>query len=289
MWFGALGETESMTATVRDTLGSPIEGATVSWGVGGSSGVVTVDSETGLVTAVGNGETSVVGTSGGATGSAPTTVQQVAASVEVTPDSVHFDAIGETDALSATVRDVLGNVIEDASVSWSVDGVSGVAQVGAESGVVEALGNGSVSAVATSGGVSGSTPVVVLQVAASVEVTPPSVTLTSVGATSQLTATVLDGNGNGIVGAAVTWAACPAAAPPAGGDGPQPSIGVPCAVEVDENGLVTAVSDGTATVTATHESLTGEATVTVSLSLSSAAIRDESGLKGEIAMRAEEL
>jgi len=289
MWFGALGETEILTATVRDALGSPIEDATVLWDIGGVAGVVTVDSETGLVTAVGNGETSVVGTSGGAIGSASATVQQVAASVEVTPDSVHFDAIGETEALAATVRDVLGNVIEDAPVSWSVEGATGVAQIGSGSGIVEALGNGNVSAVATSGGVSGATPVVVEQVAASVEVTPSEVTLTTVGETSQLSATVLDANGNSIVGAAVTWAACPAPAPPAGGDGPQPSTGLPCPVEVDENGMVTALFEGTATVTATHESLTGEATVTVSLSLSSTAIRNDAGLKGEIAVRAEEL
>jgi uncharacterized protein YjdB len=43
-----------------------------------------------------------------------------------------------------------------------------------------------------------------------------------------------------------------------------------CAVNVDQTGLVTAISDGVATVTATHGALVAEAQVTVSLSLSSA-------------------
>jgi hypothetical protein len=45
-----------------------------------------------------------------------------------------------------------------------------------------------------------------------------------------------------------------------------------CAVNVDQTGLVTAISDGIATVTATHEALVAEAQVTVSLSLSSATL-----------------
>ena len=229
---------------------------------------MTVDSATGLVTAVGNGATSVVATSGQATATASATVQQVATSVEVTPNSVAFDALFDTATLNATVRDVRGNVIADAPVTWSVTGDTGVAAVGASTGLVEALGNGSASVVATSGGVSGAASVTVAQVAAGVVVTPSTATLLDIGATQQLAAAVQDANGYAIVGAAVTWAACPADPAPAG---PQRSTGVPsCAVTVDQNGLVTAVFEGNATVRATHGVLTGDAQVTVSLSLSSA-------------------
>ncbi|MDE2882057.1 MAG: Ig-like domain-containing protein, partial [Acidobacteriota bacterium] len=77
-------------------------------------------------------------------------------------------------------------------------------------------------------------------------VTPATAELAALGATVQLTATVLDQHGNAIPGAQVAW-----------------SSGRAAVAAVDTAGLVTAVGNGTATVTAMAGTVTGTAEVTV--------------------------
>ena len=72
------------------------------------------------------------------------------------------------------------------------------------------------------------------------------VALPSVGATKQLTATVIDQNGDKMVDASVTWVSS------------SPSV-----ANVTSTGLVAAVADGTATITATSGSAVGTASVSV--------------------------
>lgn len=79
-----------------------------------------------------------------------------------------------------------------------------------------------------------------------VRVTPATAELTALGATTQLAAEVRDQNGQVMGGASVTW-----------------SSGTPEVAVVDASGLVTAASEGTATITATAGSVSGTATVTV--------------------------
>ena len=104
------------------------------------------------------------------------------------------------------------------------------------------------------------------QVAASVDVAPSTASLLT-GATQQLVATVRDANGYAMSDSGVTWSACPE--PPAPEGGPARGVGLPCAVSVTQVGLVTALSEGVATVSATYGALVGTAQITVSLSLSS--------------------
>ena len=87
----------------------------------------------------------------------------------------------------------------------------------------------------------------------SVEVTPGDVTFASLGATAELTARVLDAQDNEIFGQAVSW-----------------SSNFPEVATVNAAGVVTAVADGSATVTASGVS--GEATVDVYQRAASAAI-----------------
>ena len=83
-------------------------------------------------------------------------------------------------------------------------------------------------------------------VATTVEVAPATASLAALGATAQLSATVRDQNGNEMQGQTVTWAS-----------------GDEAVATVDASGLVTAVANGAATVTATSGSASGSASVTV--------------------------
>ena len=84
-------------------------------------------------------------------------------------------------------------------------------------------------------------------VATTVNVTPSTSQLTAIGATVQLTATVLDQRGQPMASVAVTWASS---------DGSVASV--------DGNGNVSAAANGSVTITATAGNASGTATVTVS-------------------------
>ncbi|MCY3547867.1 MAG: M60 family metallopeptidase [Gemmatimonadetes bacterium] len=79
-----------------------------------------------------------------------------------------------------------------------------------------------------------------------VTVTPASAELTALGATAQLSAEVRDQNGRTMAGAAVAWAS-----------------NAPSVAAVDPSGLVTAVGNGAATITARAGSATGSAGISV--------------------------
>ena len=101
----------------------------------------------------------------------------------------------------------------------------------------------------TTNNCSGSVQVTVREpdpVVQSVEVTPSEVTLAALGNTATLTARVLDAQGNEISGEAVSW-----------------SSNFPEVATVDAQGVVTAVANGRATVTASASGVSGTATVNV--------------------------
>jgi len=91
--------------------------------------------------------------------------------------------------------------------------------------------------------------------ATTVTVSPATADLAALGATVQLTAEVLDQNGQAMAGAAVTWASSAAAM-----------------ASVSASGLVTAVANGNATITATSGSASGSARVTVAQKVSAVAV-----------------
>ena len=88
----------------------------------------------------------------------------------------------------------------------------------------------------------------VVLVPTTVTVTPSSASLSALGETVQMTATVRDQNGNAMPGVVVSW-----------------SSSAPTAATVDAAGLVTAAGNGSATVAATAGSARGTAAVTVSV------------------------
>ena len=96
-------------------------------------------------------------------------------------------------------------------------------------------------------------------VATTLAVTPASVQLSSLGDTARLSAEVRDQNGRAMPGAAVTWTSA------------DPSV-----ASVDASGLVTAASNGTATVTAASGSASGTAAVSVEQSVASVSVEPDS-------------
>ena len=238
----ALGETVQLAAEAFDANGQVVGGAEVSW-TSSDSSVAAVDAS-GLVTAEGNGMATITATAGTATGSAVVTVTQSVVLVEVSPPATELTALGETVQLAAEAFDANGQVVGGAEVSWTSSD-SSVAAVDA-SGLVTAEGNGMATITATAGTATGSAVVTVTQSVVLVEVSPPATELTALGETVQLAAEAFDANGQVVGGAEVSWTSSDSSV-----------------AAVDASGLVTAVGNGEATITANVEASSGSAEITV--------------------------
>ena len=168
---------------------------------------------------------------------APTTVAVVPATAELT-------ALGATVQLNAEVRDQDSRAMAGATVSWSSSAVT-VAAVDA-AGVVTVAGNGTATITASAGSASGTAVVTVTQEVASVEVSPSVTELAAWGETVQLTAEALDANGHAVTGTEFSWQSSD-----------------PLVAEVDALGVVSGISEGVATITASAGAALGSAAVTV--------------------------
>lgn len=155
----AVGATTTLAAAPLDASGNAVSGATVTWGTSDAN-IATV-STSGVVTGVGAGTATISATSGTVKGTATITVTPApVASVTLAAsqtsllafvaDSVHLGTANVT----ATLKDAGGNVLTGRSVTWASSDTN-VVQV-STSGVVQAIGNGTATITATSGGVSGS-------------------------------------------------------------------------------------------------------------------------------------
>ena len=168
----------------------------------------------------------------------------VATRIIVSPSSVTLDAIGQTAQLNVQVFDQNDAPMSSAIVAWT-SGDDVVATVSA-AGLVTAVGSGSTVISAGSEEASATANVTVMQTAHSIVVEPRAATLTAVGETVHLSATVLDRNEQPVGGAAVSWTSSD-----------------PGVATVDEEGLVTAIGKGNARITA--RSVGTSASVTVSV------------------------
>ena len=240
--FTAIGETAQLAAEVRDQNGNVMSGVAVTWS-SSSASVATVDGA-GLVKAAGNGAATITATAGTVSGSASVTVTQVVSTVAVSPAA---DTLveGDTLRLVAEARDESGHPVAGAEFSWASSD-SSVAVVDA-SGLVTAIGAGKVEIAATSAGVTGRAELEVEEpIATTVIVIPDRVTLEFLGDTASLRAEVRNQLGRPMDGPTVEWSSSDTRV-----------------ATVDPSGLVTAVANGAATVTATAGSVTGSAIVSV--------------------------
>ncbi len=175
-------------------------------------------------------------------GATPTT--PVATSITLSATSLNFSSLGETQQLSATITDQNGATVSGGSLSWTTSSAP-IAMV-SSTGLVTAIGNGTAAITVTLGSLSATGTVIVSQVATNLELSDTSVSLSSLGDTTQITAKVKDYNSNQISEATVTWQSSNDAV-----------------ATVSSTGLVTAIASGAATVTATSASLNATSSVTV--------------------------
>jgi len=236
------GKTVQLTATPKDAAGNPLSGRVVTW-TSSNTAAATVNSS-GLVTAKLAGAAAITATSEGQSGTSAITVVHVAvASVAVAPASASVNE-GQTVQLTATLKDASGNTLTGRTVTWASSNTA--AATVSSSGLVTGKVAGAATITATSETVSGTSAITVVHVpVAAVAVTPASASLPA-GQTVQLTATLKDANGNTLTGRTVTWASSNTAA-----------------ATVTGSGLVSGVTAGTATITATSETVSGTAAVTV--------------------------
>jgi uncharacterized protein YjdB len=239
--------TVQMTATLRSSNGTVLTGRSITWETSAAS-VATVGAATGLVRGVAPGTVTITARSEGQAGTSSVTVRLApVATIAVTPAAPSIPVNGTTQ-LTATLRDAGGNVLTGRTVTWETS-AGAVASVTA-AGLVTGLSAGSSTITARSEGQAG-TVVVTVQPApvavATITLAPLTPTI-NVGATSQLTATLRDAQGNVLTGRTVTWETS------AGG-----------VATVSTGGLVTGVAAGTATITARSEGQSASTTATVQL------------------------
>ena len=151
----AAGQTASLAGTPRDAAGKALTDRDVSW-TSDNPGVASVDSA-GRVLGLAQGNTTITATAEGVDGSAGVTVLPPPVStIEVTPTIVAI-VPGDTLRLTATARDAQVNVVTGRTFTWVSDDLR-VATVDA-GGLVTGRAPGSATLFATSGGVSGSSDV----------------------------------------------------------------------------------------------------------------------------------
>ncbi len=237
-----VGEEITVTAVVRDADGNELTGRSISWSTSNSS--VAAVTQQGVVTAAGAGSAVITATVENRSDTITFTVtERPVTSVSVSPQNVSL-FVGGTQEMTATARDSADQILTERTTSWSSSNTV-VADVSGD-GLVTAKAPGNAIITATVEGVSNTATVTVTLVpVASVTVTPDGETI-AVGEKLQFTAVARDAGGNELTGRTVTWSSSPA--------------GV---ASVEQDGEVTGVSEGTATITATVEGVTGSAQLTV--------------------------
>lgn len=180
---------------------------------------------------------------GGGGGGDATAPQQPASSVEIAPSAVALQP-GQSTQLSATARKADGTALPGRTAVWA-SGNTSIATV-SSTGTVTAVSDGVASITATIGGASGTATVTVKTLVATVVVTPATAQLTVGRSPVQLSAEARSSNGSALSGRAITW-----------------SSSAPAVATVSATGLVTAVSAGTATISATSEGISGTAAISV--------------------------
>ena len=235
-------ESFQFNAQVRDVSGRLLTDRPVTWS-SNNEGVATV-SATGLVTALSPGGAIITATSEGKSAPSSVTVSAIpVATVRVSPATLSL-VDGQTAQLQAEPLDAQGQPLVDRVILWSTSNAS-IATV-TSTGLVTAHVPGTVVITATCEGQRGTVTVTVNLPAPNVVVVTPAQVLLQQGATTQLTAQVLDALGRVVPSSLVTFTSSNAAV-----------------AAISPSGLLTGVAPGAATISATSGGMTGTAQVTV--------------------------
>ena len=248
------GESETLTATVTPDNATD---KTVTWSISNAE-VATV--ENGKVTAVKSGTATITAKAGEKTATCAVTVTTPVESVALDQTSVTLEE-GKTLKITATITPTDA---DDKDITWST---SNAAVASVENGVITAVAEGSATIAASAGGKSASCKVTVQRKVIPVTSVTLSKTTLSIGKgqSETLTATVAPDNATNKT---VTW-----------------STSDTQVATVDQNGKVTAVDGGTATIKAACGEKSAECAITVTVPVESITL-DKASLelkKGESA------
>ncbi|MBA3646281.1 MAG: Ig-like domain-containing protein [Gemmatimonadaceae bacterium] len=241
-----VGKSTQLSAVVKDASGNILTGRNVTFT--SNNNLVATVTAGGLLTGIAAGVVDITATSEGKSTTATATICLAAsASLILAPASATL-GVGVSTQLVATLRDDAGNIIAGRPVTFTSSNTS-VATVDAAGNVTGvAAGTATITAV-SDGKTSTSAITVVTTPVASIGLTPSSVT-PCVGQSQQLTAVVRDASGNILTGRNVTF-----------------TSSAPAVATVNASGLVTGVTAGLATITATSEGKTTTAQANICLAV----------------------
>lgn len=190
--------------------------------------------------------------SGGGTGGSGGGGSQTVASVTIDRISDTL-MVGGVRQLAATVRTASGVAVSGRTVTWSTSNAA-IATVGASTGSVAAVAPGAAVISATADGRSGIATITVLEPVAMVRVTPTTRVL-AIGGSQQLAAAPVNAAGTPLTGRRVSWTSSNAAV-----------------ASVDSTGLVLAIANGDATISATSDGKAGTAAIKVEPTVATVAV-----------------
>lgn len=172
-----------------------------------------------------------------------TAPEEAVSTILIAPPSATTLRVGDQLTLSATARGASGQVLTARALTWTSSSAA-VLAVNA-SGVVTAVSPGAATATASVGQVRATVDFQILAPVAAIQMNTPLVQLEP-DSTRTLVPVIRDAAGNVLAGRLVTW-----------------QTSDPAIVRVNAAGLITAVTPGTATITATSEGRTASTQITV--------------------------
>jgi uncharacterized protein YjdB len=236
------GGRNQLTGIVYDAAQNALADRPVTW-TSSNETIATVDG-TGMVTARAVGTATITGTTEGKSDVSTVSVTQAPiATLTVSPNPVSM-SVGQNTQFAATARDTSGNVLSGRTIAWTSSNAQ-VAKVSA-AGLVSALTAGATTITATSEGKTATSLVSVSNFAVGTVTIQPQNPAIDLNGSTQLSATVRDVSGAIVTDRVVSW-----------------SSGNSAVVTITPTGLVTGVTPGGATITATSEGQTGTTVVTV--------------------------
>ncbi|HEY3279890.1 MAG TPA: Ig-like domain-containing protein [Gemmatimonadales bacterium] len=220
--FASLGDTLAVSAEARDAANAPVPAITFGFQSRNAGAVQAspANATTALLVAISNGTSRIVVTGDGVSDSVTATVQQVAVSLSITPDTATFDRLGAAVTPVVTGADARGNPVSPAALNWTSQ-LPAVATV-STTGAITSTGGGTTRVIATSGTQADTVHVVVQQVGARVKLHPLTLDTSRIVVTvgsMRMIDSVFDGNDSLIRSPtpSVTWSSTAAAATVDGG------------------------------------------------------------------------
>jgi len=257
----AINDSLALTAVVKDSAGAVIADRDVWWDLEDWS-IANIENKNNVeyLYAREAGTTTITAKTGGGGGEIEQTstvkVQQIAATLAMSTDSLDFTSFGDTTTVTAQGTDRNGFVINSPTMVWS-SSATNVVTVSA-AGLVTSVADGSATLTAVSDSITRTVAVEVGQRASIINMSDTLLTYTSVSGTAQLSAVVKDQAGTVMGSAPVTWASTDTTV-----------------ATVSSTGLVTVKGSGAASVTATSDQAVGSTAVSVYYTFASVSAGNE--------------